>query len=622
MQDTQKPSGMDMGFSVDSNGVHSDPSRGWVGLGSRFVGGVRNILDLSKRLEHSLGAGAAARRDLMTGTTGAEPGETSYDRWVNNAEQHGALQRPEETMQAIKEDPDASKGAGQGDILPYLTGGGTAVGMAKAAVPKAWAAAAPRLTNILTQGGGGGILAASTDPNNPNQTSNVAKGTLTGMILPAAAETLGAAARPVSQAISPAWSKAVDILRNNGIPVDAAQATGSKAMQLLRRYLSDSPGGHNTMEAARENANKAYTSAQLQNTGEAASTEADPNAILSRVRQGLDSVAARAGVQVDMPMLTDLAALEAKAPGLTTPDGARTVMHNVHQLIDNAVKNGGVVPGPVLQVVRGNLGKLEGQPATAAFAEEANNVLTDHFNRQVSGTPLAAEWATLRNQYKNAKVIQNSLSKDMEGQIVPSRVTSQLSNQYNKSRNTPQSTDPFVQTARAYNQVTDKFPNSGTGHRTALQTLGQFTVPEIIGGAYGAFTNKDHPWQGAGEGALAGGALSLGALPLQRIAAGRMVSPGFSNYFSGNVGPLGRVAQEAGQIPAKITRAIPGLSQAGGAYMNSDDQQYAAGGKVEKTMHEFKNRELHSGSKTGKIVRNRKQAIAIALNQQRKANAA
>ena len=42
-------------------------------------------------------------------------------------------------------------------------------------------------------------------------------------------------------------------------------------------------------------------------------------------------------------------------------------------------------------------------------------------------------------------------------------------------------------------------------------------------------------------------------------------------------------------------------------------------GKVEKTMHEFKHGELHSGSKSGPKVKSRKQAIAIALSQQRKA---
>ena len=42
-------------------------------------------------------------------------------------------------------------------------------------------------------------------------------------------------------------------------------------------------------------------------------------------------------------------------------------------------------------------------------------------------------------------------------------------------------------------------------------------------------------------------------------------------------------------------------------------------GKVEKVMHEFKEGELHSGSKKGPEVHSRKQAIAIALSEARKA---
>jgi Family of unknown function (DUF6496) len=44
-------------------------------------------------------------------------------------------------------------------------------------------------------------------------------------------------------------------------------------------------------------------------------------------------------------------------------------------------------------------------------------------------------------------------------------------------------------------------------------------------------------------------------------------------------------------------------------------------GKIETTMHEFKHGTLHSGSKKGPKVRNRRQAVAIALSQARKAGA-
>ena len=44
-----------------------------------------------------------------------------------------------------------------------------------------------------------------------------------------------------------------------------------------------------------------------------------------------------------------------------------------------------------------------------------------------------------------------------------------------------------------------------------------------------------------------------------------------------------------------------------------------AEGKVGKVLHEFKAGELHSGSKKGPTVTSRKQAIAIALSEARKA---
>lgn len=57
----------------------------------------------------------------------------------------------------------------------------------------------------------------------------------------------------------------------------------------------------------------------------------------------------------------------------------------------------------------------------------------------------------------------------------------------------------------------------------------------------------------------------------------------------------------------------------GGFSSARDKQRYEAGDKVEMTLHEFKHGQLHSGSKTGPKVKSRKQAVAIALSQARRA---
>jgi len=55
--------------------------------------------------------------------------------------------------------------------------------------------------------------------------------------------------------------------------------------------------------------------------------------------------------------------------------------------------------------------------------------------------------------------------------------------------------------------------------------------------------------------------------------------------------------------------------------MKREATGYAKGGKVAKVMREYKKGELHSGSKKGPVVKNPKQAIAIALSEARKAGA-
>lgn len=57
----------------------------------------------------------------------------------------------------------------------------------------------------------------------------------------------------------------------------------------------------------------------------------------------------------------------------------------------------------------------------------------------------------------------------------------------------------------------------------------------------------------------------------------------------------------------------------GGAACGMAQGGKASPAKVARTMHEFKAGELHSGSKSGPVVKSRDQAVAIALSQARAA---
>lgn len=68
---------------------------------------------------------------------------------------------------------------------------------------------------------------------------------------------------------------------------------------------------------------------------------------------------------------------------------------------------------------------------------------------------------------------------------------------------------------------------------------------------------------------------------------------------------VAKVAKKAVKAVKKVVKKAPKVAKKGHA-------------KVEKVMHEYKMGELHSGSKHGPLVKNPKQAIAIALSEARK----
>jgi hypothetical protein len=85
---------------------------------------------------------------------------------------------------------------------------------------------------------------------------------------------------------------------------------------------------------------------------------------------------------------------------------------------------------------------------------------------------------------------------------------------------------------------------------------------------------------------------------------------------------------EGGVVPGKKMDRLPTKTPPGRDYdlapakpFKGEYQGYAKGGKVAKVMGEYKKGELHSGSKKGPVVKNPKQAIAIALSEARKSGA-
>jgi hypothetical protein len=81
----------------------------------------------------------------------------------------------------------------------------------------------------------------------------------------------------------------------------------------------------------------------------------------------------------------------------------------------------------------------------------------------------------------------------------------------------------------------------------------------------------------------------------------------------------GGVVRETGWAKVhKGEKVIPAAGRAMGGKKKKKVKSKKGKAKVKKVMHEWKKGSLHSGSKTGPVVKNQKQAVAIALSQARK----
>ena len=73
------------------------------------------------------------------------------------------------------------------------------------------------------------------------------------------------------------------------------------------------------------------------------------------------------------------------------------------------------------------------------------------------------------------------------------------------------------------------------------------------------------------------------------------------------------------KLPLPTTHIVPSHSLRGTRVAPAEGEMPRRGSnKMHIVMREFKHHALHQGSKRGPIVRNRKQAIAIALSEQRR----
>lgn len=113
-----------------------------------------------------------------------------------------------------------------------------------------------------------------------------------------------------------------------------------------------------------------------------------------------------------------------------------------------------------------------------------------------------------------------------------------------------------------------------------------------------------------------------GAVPSGKVSTGK--TPGKGPEHTLGFAKGGKVAPKGLSVMIAVgTKKAPPAAKKGASPVPGVALGMKKGGmaKVEKVMGEYGKGELHSGSKTGPVVKNPKQAVAIALSEARKAGA-
>lgn len=343
---------------------------------------------------------------------------------------------------------------------------------------------------------------------NESRAQNVGVGAATGLVGQGLVKGIGRLAQPLSRNLGKEDAAAAKVLMNAGVPLDAAQRSGSKTAQVLKRAVADNPLSSSGAADFQQKQGAAFTRAVLKTIGEDADAATGDvmGAAKDRIGQVFDDIATRNPVKYDAALHKDIADLATQAHKELPPDAYKVVANQIEDVFTKAQEGGGLIDGKAYQNLRSSLGRVEQTPgALGHWAGELRSTIDDALKRSVGPDDLAA-LKQARTQYRRMKQIEGAIDKEGGGVISPSKLANSLGTKANRSSSVYGRGDlDLVKLAQAGKKLLpDKYPNSGTAHRLATQ-LG---VAGVAGLATGYGTGDTGKGVAAGLGA---GGLLLGA---------------------------------------------------------------------------------------------------------------
>lgn len=372
----------------------------------------------------------------------------------------------------------------------------------------------------------GAIQPVGTDQ---SRTKNMALGAATGAASKLVTNTIGRVATPVTNALTKPQEKAVNVLKNAGVELDAAQLTGSNRLAQAKRMLGDNPFTASGQTKQIEKVAASFDRAVLKTIGETADVadEAVMSRAASRIGGVMDRVAKNNPINMDNTLITEIADIAQKAGKELEGPQAKIIIDQVDEIVSKGAT--GQIDGAAYQNLRQTLGRISGggQPGVKNWAGALRESLDDALTRSASAADVA-DLKQARVQWRNLEGISKVIGSQEGQHISPAKLANALNTKPFGGKNAmvrgKGATDLHRLAKAGSTILTDRFPNSGTAAR-----VGGLLATGLLGAAVGGYQEGDV------KGALAYGAGGLLApLALQQM----MNRPGAANYLAKGIPAL------------------------------------------------------------------------------------
>lgn len=356
---------------------------------------------------------------------------------------------------------------------------------------------------------------------------NAGAGTLGGSAGYGVGKAIGSLVSPGMKAASPEAFRLAQVAVEEGIPLDAAQATGNPVLQNMKAALAKVPWTASGQAAKAQSTQEAYNAALLRQIGsdaKAGTPDVMGDAYSATVSK-MDKAAKSAALTPDDPFIAKLAEVE-KNYFRRLPTDQKAVIGSYIEDLTGLI--GKEMPGDVYNKTRSELGRIAFNTDNSTMREGAKGLqkaLDDMFDRQAPKEAVAAMKQS-RSEYSKYLTLENAIKKgrSQDGNFGPRQVYAQAQQDipgFNRGKG-----ERFADITRAGRQfLPETIPNSGTPQQMAYMNLLTAGSLSGLGALGGAVTGED------GKGAIPGAALGLAGFGVSKAAQKALNSPALTKYL-------------------------------------------------------------------------------------------